>query len=64
MTDYEKMKALFDSLGIGYMEHVGKDELSISCTAGEDKKVGGDYLFFASFCFKMNGDFVTLIIGE
>ena len=64
MTDYDKVKALFTELGIGFTEHDEKDNVKvICCEAGSDKVIGYSG-FFTDFEFDEDGKFIQMGVWE
>lgn len=63
-TDLEKVKSLFDELGIGHEDATDGDEITLTLTAKFNEKVVGYSDFEAIFQFELNGKFKQVGIWE
>jgi hypothetical protein len=55
-TDYDKLKALLKSFGVGYDELYDVETLIIICDEGSNK-VSGYNCFYTKFVFDKEGEF-------
>ena len=65
MTDLDKVKALFDELGIGYTHELTANPEYSPCAQWlelyeGDAKIGGYSCFFTTFEFDRNGNFIKV----
>lgn len=59
MTDYDKLKLLFDEFGVGYTEEpqdTESDRKEITCEDGSEK-IKGYAMFYTVFVFNSDGSF-------
>ncbi len=59
MSDYEKLKELLTSFGVGFTEKTHEDRLLINCAYGS-AKVTGYIDFLTSFEFDQSGKFIEV----
>ena len=68
VTDYEKVKKLFNELGIVYKELIGEDKnLYIVCIndrLDRSNKIDGYIYFSTDFIFDKDGKFIVMKIYE
>ncbi|QST02158.1 hypothetical protein IMZ31_22155 (plasmid) [Pontibacillus sp. ALD_SL1] len=62
-TDLDKVRELFDELGIGYDNNEDKNGSLIELVVGQEKVDGYNY-FMSNYLFDKNGKFIKIAIGE